>query len=80
MLDYLVHYIPQFIYYPVIMTIFANVRGERLNLREIITISLAFFVIDIVYPTAIVRILILFLISYLSRKDLPLPLHMFNGS
>ncbi|SEQ37034.1 two-component system, AgrA family, sensor histidine kinase AgrC, partial [Streptococcus equinus] len=81
MLDYFVHYIPQFIYYPVIMTIFANVRGERLNLREIITISLAFFVSDVIWcPTAIVRILILFLLSYFSRKDLPLSLHMFNGS
>ena len=81
MLDYLVHYIPQFIYYPVIMTIFANVRGEKLNLREIITISLSFFVIDITpFPTIIGRILILFLISYFSRKDLPLSLHMFNGS
>ena len=26
------------------------------------------------------RILILFLLSYLNRKDLPLSLHMFNGS
>jgi len=81
MLDYLVHYIPQFIYYPVIMTIFANVRGEKLNLREIITISLSFFVIDIIWcPTAMVRILILSLVSYFSRKDLPRSLHIFNGS
>lgn len=81
MLDYFVHYIPQFIYYPVIMTIFANVRGEKLNLLEIITISLSFFIIDIIWcPTAIVRILILYLISYLNRRDLPRSLHIFNGS
>ncbi len=80
MLDYLVHYIPQFIYYPVIMTIFANVRGEKLNLREIITISLSFFVIDIIWcPTAMVRILLFYILSYFNRKDLPLSLHMFNG-
>ncbi|MFP3766932.1 GHKL domain-containing protein [Streptococcus sp. TATVAM-FAB35] len=77
----LIFYASQLTYYPVIMTIFANVRGEKLNLREIITISLSFFVIDITpFPTIIGRILILFLISYLSRKDLPLSLHMFNGS
>ena len=81
MLDYFVHYIPQFIYYPVIMTIFANVRGEKLNLREIITISLSFFVIDIIWcPTAMVRILLFYILSYFNRKDLPLSLHMFNGS
>jgi|BioPla2DNA2_1021312.scaffolds.fasta_scaffold07523_9 two-component system sensor histidine kinase AgrC len=80
MLDYLVHYIPQFIYYPVIMTIFANVRGEKLNLREIITISLSFFVIDTIWcPTAMVRILLFYILSYFNRKDLPLSLHMFNG-
>ncbi|WP_423215020.1 sensor histidine kinase [Streptococcus equinus] len=80
MLDYFVHYIPQFIYYPVIMTIFANVRGEKLNLREIITISLSFFVIDIIWcPTAMVRILLFYILSYFNRKDLPLSLHMFNG-
>nr|WP_205395455.1 GHKL domain-containing protein [Streptococcus lutetiensis] len=77
----LIFYASQLTYYPVIMTIFANVRGEKLNLREIITISLSFFVIDITpFPTIIGRILILFLISYFSRKDLPLSLHMFNGS
>lgn len=77
----LIYFITQLVYYPVIMTIFANVRGEKLNLREIITISLSFFVIDITpFHTIILRILILFLISYLSRKDLPLSLHMFNGS
>ncbi|TDE68058.1 GHKL domain-containing protein [Streptococcus sp. KCJ4932] len=77
----LIFYASELTYYPVIMTIFANVRGERLNLREIITISLSFFVIDITpFPTIIGRILILFLISYFSRKDLPLSLHMFNGS
>nr|WP_205397520.1 GHKL domain-containing protein [Streptococcus lutetiensis] len=76
----MVHYIPQFIYYPVIMTIFANVRGEKLNLREIITISLSFFVIDIIWcPTAMVRILLFYILSYFNRKDLPLSLHMFNG-
>ena len=78
---FLIYFITQLVYYPVIMTIFANVRGEKLNLREIITISLSFFVIDITpFHTIILRILILFLISYLSRKDLPLSLHMFNGS
>lgn len=77
----LIFYASELTYYPVIMTIFANVRGEKLNLREIITISLSFFVIDITpFPTIIGRILILFLISYFSRKDLPLSLHMFNGS
>ena len=77
----LIFYASQLTYYPVIMTIFANVRGEKLNLREIITISLSFFVIDITpFPTIIGRILILFLISYFSRKDFPLSLHMFNGS
>ncbi len=77
----LIFYASQLTYYPVIMTIFANVRGEKLNLREIVAISLSFFVIDITpFPTIIGRILILFLISYLSRKDLPVSLHMFNGS
>ncbi|MDY2776571.1 MAG: GHKL domain-containing protein [Streptococcus infantarius] len=77
----LIFYASQLTYYPVIMTIFANVRGEKLNLREIIAISLSFFVIDITpFPTIIGRILILFLISYFSRKDFPLSLHMFNGS
>ncbi|SFR70755.1 two-component system, AgrA family, sensor histidine kinase AgrC [Streptococcus equinus] len=77
----LIFYASQLTYYPVIMTIFANVRGEKLKLREIIAISLSFFVIDITpFPTIIGRILILFLISYFSRKDFPLSLHMFNGS
>ena len=77
----LIYFASQLVYYPVIMTIFANVRGEKLKLREIVTISLSFFVIDITsFPTIVGRILILFLLSYLNRKDLPLSLHMFNGS
>ena len=43
----LIYFASQLVYYPVIMTIFANVRGEKLKLREIVTISLSFFVIDI---------------------------------
>lgn len=42
-----IYFASQLVYYPVIMTIFANVRGEKLKLREIVTISLSFFVIDI---------------------------------
>ena len=77
----LIYFASQLVYYPVIMTIFANVRGEKLKLREIVMISLSFFVIDITsFPTIVGRILILFLLSYLNRKDLPLSLHMFNGS
>ncbi|WP_156468381.1 GHKL domain-containing protein [Streptococcus lutetiensis] len=77
----MIYFASQLVYYPVIMTIFANVRGEKLKLREIVTISLSFFVIDIIsFPTIVGRILILFLLSYLNRKDLPLSLHMFNGS
>ena len=78
---FLLFYVPQLVYYPVIMTIFANVRGAKLKLWEVITITLSFFIIDITwFPTIIGRILILFLLSYLHRKDLPQSLHIFNGS
>ena len=39
-------YLSELAYYPVIMLIYSNVRGEKLKLWEIVTIAVAFFVID----------------------------------
>ena len=59
-------YLSELAYYPVIMLIYSNVRGEKLKLWEIVTIAVAFFVIDFTwFYTIIGRILILMFLSYL---------------
>lgn len=77
MLDYL----SELAYYPVIMMIYANVRGEKLKLWEIITIAISFFIVDFTWFYTIVgRILILILLSYLRDKASPFSLYVFYGS
>ena len=74
-------YLSELAYYPVIMLIYSNVRGEKLKLWEIVTIAVAFFVIDFTwFYTIIGRILILMFLSYLRDKTLPFSLYVFYGS
>lgn len=74
-------YLSELAYYPVIMLIYSNVRGAKLKLWEIVTIAVAFFVIDFTwFYTVIGRILILMLLSYLRDKTLPFSLYVFYGS
>ncbi|MEX2804529.1 histidine kinase [Streptococcus sp. H31] len=75
------HYLSELAYYPVIMLIYSNVRGEKLKLWEITIIGLSFFIIDSTwFYTIIGRILILILLSYLKDKTLPFSLYVFYGS
>ncbi|AND80394.1 sensor histidine kinase [Streptococcus pantholopis] len=75
------HYLSELAYYPVIMLIYSNVRGEKLKLWEIAIIGLSFFIIDFTwFYTIIGRILILMLLSYLKDKTQPLSLYIFYGS
>lgn len=74
------YFASQLVYYPVIMTIFCECKRRKAKMRncnDIIVIFCYWYYIISYYRG---RILILFLLSYLNRKDLPLSLHMFNGS
>ncbi len=78
---YLIDYILEAFYYPVIMIIYANVRGAKLKLWEIIVISLSFLIIDFTwFYTIILRFCTLAYLSYERDKELPLSLHIFYAS
>ena len=75
------HYLSELAYYPVVMLIYSNVRGEKLKAWEMLAIALSFFIIDFTwFYTIIGRILILMLLSYWKDKTLPFSLYVFYGS
>lgn len=74
----LIDYLLEAFYYPVIMIIYANVRGAKLKFWEIIVISLSFLIIDFTwFYTIVLRFFILAFLSYRRDKELPLSLDVF---
>lgn len=74
----LIDYLLEAFYYPVIMIIYANVRGAKLKFGEIIVISLSFLIIDFTwFYTIVLRFFILAFLSYRRDKELPLSLDVF---
>lgn len=74
----LIDYLLEAFYYPVIMIIYANVRGAKLKFWEIIVISLSFLIIDFTwFYTIVLRFFILAFLSHRRDKELPLSLDVF---
>ncbi|MFP3766934.1 GHKL domain-containing protein [Streptococcus sp. TATVAM-FAB35] len=78
MLDYLVL---SLIVNSFILSIYSQVRGDRLNLFEIIIAVIAFVLVDHAWFYFIIcNIIILILLSYFKNRELPFSLHVFYGA
>lgn len=64
-----------------ILTIYSQVRGDRLTLSEIIIAVITFMLVDHSwFYFLICNIIILILLSYFKNRELPLSLHVFYGA
>ncbi|WP_455679557.1 sensor histidine kinase [Streptococcus sp.] len=77
MLDYLVLCLTV---YPIILYIYSNVRGEKLNYAEKIIAVVTFVVVAYSWFYFIVgNFIVLILLSYFRNRELPVSLHVFYG-
>jgi two-component system sensor histidine kinase AgrC len=77
MLDYLVLYLTV---YPIILYIYSNVRGEKLNYVEKIIAVIAFIaVVQGCFYFLPGNFIVLILLSYFKNRELPVSLHVFYG-